>query len=114
MRRPIRHPLLVLLCALCLLGAQQAAYAHFLGHLGVAAETAARADGDAEHGAAATLSHVCTTCAAFTATGAAPPPSPPALPGIHAVEAAIAAPLVGRLAAVATPPCGARAPPAVL
>jgi len=114
MRRPIRHPLILLLCALCLLGAQQAAYAHFLSHLGIAAETVARAGGDAEHGAAATLSHVCTTCAAFSAAGAAPPPVPPSLPGVHAVAAAMAAPPVGHLAAVATPPCGARAPPAVL
>jgi hypothetical protein len=114
MRRPIRHPLIVLLCALGLLGAQQAAYAHFLSHLGIAAETAVRAGGDAEHGAAATLSHVCTTCAAFSAAGAAPPSVPPALPIVRAIEAAIAAPPVGRLAAVATPPCGARAPPAVL
>lgn len=113
MRRPVRHPLIVLLCALCLLGAQQAAYAHFLSHLGIAVETAARAGGDAEHGAAATLSHVCTTCAAFSA-GGAPPPAPPALAVARAVEATLVAPSVGRVAAVAAPPCGARAPPAVL
>jgi len=41
MRRLRHHPLIVLLCALCLLGAQQAANAHFIGHAGTAAETSA-------------------------------------------------------------------------
>ena len=114
MLRSPRHPLIVLLCALCLLGAQQAAYAHFLGHLGFAAETTARAGGDAEHGAAATLSHVCTTCAAFSALDTAPPLALPPLVATRTAESAVAEPVACRVAAIAAPPCGARAPPAVL
>lgn len=72
MRRSRLHPLIALLCALFLLGAQQAAYAHFLGHLGIAAESVMQEHGDAGHGAAASLAHVCTTCAAFAALDAAP------------------------------------------
>lgn len=114
MRRSPRHPLIVLLCALCLLGAQQAAYAHFIGHLGFAVDTVASAGDDAEHGAAATLSHACTTCAAFSATGGAPPSVPPPLPAACAGDTCLAAPVAVRIAAAAAPPCGARAPPAVL
>lgn len=111
-RRP--HPLIVLLCALFLLGAQQAAYAHFIGHLGSAAETTAQEGGDAGHGAAATLAHVCTTCAAFAALGMAPPAAPPSLPANAVPTSPIRPPAASRIAVPAVPPCGARAPPIVL
>jgi hypothetical protein len=62
----------LLLCACFLIGAQRAALAHMIGHLGSAAETMA-APADREHGAAQTLSHVCTTCAAFAGIDAALP-----------------------------------------
>lgn len=114
MRRLRRQPLIVLLCALFLLGAQQAAYAHFLSHLGIAAETVAKDGGDNEHGAATTLSHVCTTCAAFSALDSAPPAAAVAWQCVDVatpvLPAFFAAPLVARPA----PPCGARAPPSVL
>lgn len=114
MRRLRHHPLIALLCALFLLGAQQAAYAHFLSHLGIAAETVVQDGGDNEHGAATTLSHVCTTCAAFSAlAGAAPMGDMPAI-GLAAAAGApteaFSAPFVAR----AGPPAGARAPPSVL
>lgn len=110
-----RHPLIVLLCVVFLLGAQQAAYAHFLGHLGIAAETTASDGGDSEHGAATTLSHVCTTCAAFSALGGAVPVGDAAPPRcVEAVPAALAAASATPFVTRAGPPAGARAPPSVL
>jgi len=47
-RRP--SPLIAILCALFLLGAQQAAYANFIGHLGIPTETKWHEGSDAEHG----------------------------------------------------------------
>lgn len=115
MRRNRRHPLIVLLCALFLLGAQQAAYAHFLGHLGIAAETTASDGGDKEHGAATTLSHVCTTCAAFSAIdGAAPGAEAPAVGLLELAAPALSLPAVAPFVTRAGPPAGARAPPSVL
>lgn len=113
MRRHRLQPLIALLCALFLLGAQQAAYAHFLGHIGFAEEVVAQDGGDSEHGAASTLSHVCTTCAAFAALDAAPPVAPVPVPAATAVVAlpisATPAELPIRAAAAYSP----RAPPAV-
>lgn len=115
MRRTRRHPLIVLLCAVFLLGAQQAAYAHFLGHLGIAAETTASDGGDNEHGAATTLSHVCTTCAAFSALGgAAPAADAPAFDFLEPTASALPLPAAAPFVARAGPPAGARAPPSVL
>ena len=114
MRRSRLHPLIVVLCALFLIGAQQAAYAHFLGHLGCAAETQASDRGDAGHDAGDTLSHVCTTCAAFAALDAAPPVV--AMPLSLASAATTDAPpaLAERVTARTARPYAARAPPAVL
>lgn len=75
--RRVLHPLLALLLSLLLLGGQQAALAHMLGHAvaPAAAQTASEvAQGeDTEHGAVLALSHVCTTCIAFAAADLAPP-----------------------------------------
>lgn len=70
-RRP--SPLIVVVCALFLLGTQQAAYAHWISHIGAAIHTgSARDSGDSsDHGDA--LSHAGTSCAAFAALAAAPP-----------------------------------------
>lgn len=71
--------LLVLAFALLLLGGQQAALAHMLGHaLGELSQTREAGrngleSGDEEHGAALSLSHVCTTCIALDAFSALPP-----------------------------------------
>lgn len=116
MRRP-RHPLIVLLCALCLLGAQQAAYAHLLSHFGFGAHLAATAatdDSDAGHGAATTLSHVCTTCAAFSALDTPPLLAAPRFSAAAGDAAALPRPTAHRLTATPAPPYGARAPPFVL
>ncbi|MCM2289732.1 MAG: hypothetical protein NDI67_11965 [Sulfuritalea sp.] len=76
MRRAL-NPFLALLLALLLLGSQQAALAHMLGHaVAPAAAQAATevAQGqDAEHGAALVLSHVCTTCISFAGADLALP-----------------------------------------
>ena len=70
--------LLILAFALLLVGGQQAALAHMLGHamgeVGQTAQTIAE-QGDEDHGSALTLSHVCTTCLALDFF-AAPPPAP--------------------------------------
>lgn len=63
---------LVTLCALFLLGAQQAAFVHLLSHLGSRAESAVQPRDGGSHGTAPDLSHVCTLCAAFAALDAAP------------------------------------------
>lgn len=91
--RRVLNPFLALLLSLLLLGSQQAALAHMLGH--AAAQSAAQvatevAQGqDAEHGAALVLSHVCTTCIAFAGADLAPPA--PVLPVAFAANNAAAA-----------------------
>lgn len=74
--RRVLHPFLALLLSLLLLGSQQAALAHMLGHAvapAAQASTAIAHGEDAGHGAALVLSHVCTTCIAFAAADLAPP-----------------------------------------
>lgn len=114
MRRLRRQPLIVLLCALFLLGAQQAAYAHFLSHLGIAAETAAQDGGANQHGAETTLSHVCTTCAALSALDGAAPPLAPALRHADVTASAPSAFPTTIFGARPAPANGARAPPSAI
>lgn len=97
MRRAL-NPFLALLLSLLLLGSQQAALAHMLGHAAApaAAQAATVAQGeDAEHGAALVLSHVCTTCIAFAGADLVPPA--PVLPVAFAANNTAAV-------AVAVPP----------
>jgi hypothetical protein len=112
MKSPRSHPLIALLCALCLLGAQQAANAHFIGHLGTAAKTAAfhKAGGDE----LPALDSICTTCAAFAALSSAPPSHVDVLAAVRTslAQPAVAAPVF--IPARAAPPYASRAPPAVL
>ena len=57
------RPVLAVLLSLLLVGAQQAAFAHMIGHIGPAGSALTTIDGgDEGHGEALTLSHVCTTC----------------------------------------------------
>lgn len=65
---------LVMLCALFLLGAQQAAFVHLLSHFGSRAESAAQPQDGGSHGTAPGLSHVCPLCAAFASLDGAPLP----------------------------------------
>jgi dihydroorotase len=74
-RRCVLHPLLVLLLSLLLVGGQQAALAHMLGHATTAEVVEVVQEGDVGHDAALVLSHTCTTCLAFAGADAAPPVS---------------------------------------
>ena len=64
--------LIAVFALLCLLGAQQAAFAHWAAHLGAAVEAGLESS-DGEHAAAAVLGQSCTSCAAFAGLDAALP-----------------------------------------
>jgi hypothetical protein len=98
------RPFIALVAALLLVLAQQSALAHMIGHAGIAAESSIK-QGEEQHGAALSISHICTTCVAFAALdGFAPstslPPLPTAerhdLPTATAVAFAGQAPLTSR------------------
>jgi hypothetical protein len=102
---------LTLVLALLLLGGQQAALAHMAGHLAGGAGTQVVAgQGDDEHGAALTLSHVCTTCVVLDSY-AAPLPALPPLPLIETAYGVAPAPTFSTPAIYPTRPYAARAPP---
>lgn len=108
------HRWLTFALALLLLGGQQAALAHMASHLAGSAAAQTVADqGDDEHGAALTLSHVCTTCAVLDSYAA----PLPVLPPLALAEAAYAvAPAPTFSAPALCPPrrYAARAPPLTL
>jgi len=113
--RRVLNPFLSLLLALLLLGSQQAALAHMLGHA-MAPATAQSATEvaqgeDAEHGAALVLSHVCTTCISFAGADLAPPapPLPAAIVANGTLEPVVAVPSAPTLAFIAA--FRSRAPP---
>lgn len=106
--------LIVALCALFLIGAQQAAFAHLIDHFSLAAKAVTQPGNEGGHGAPSSLSHVCTTCLAFAALAAAAPPSAQ-LPVVAAVltEPPHPAEFPHALSS-ARLPYAARAPPALL
>jgi hypothetical protein len=109
------RPFVAVLLSLLLLGAQQAAFAHMIGHIGAGSAAVTTVDHDDEgHGEALTLSHVCTTCvSAAGMASAAPFGVPPRLTFDGVVEAPLAS--SGQaVALVALRRFLARAPPAVL
>lgn len=113
MRRLRAHPLIALLCALCLLGAQHAANAHYVGHLGAAtAASAIHQSGGSDE--APVLERICATCAAFAVLSSAPPSDSaiPAAVGFAFIRPPFFAPVF--TPAPAAPPYASRAPPAVL
>ncbi|MCX7166065.1 MAG: hypothetical protein NTV11_07300 [Rhodocyclales bacterium] len=110
MRRP--SPLIVIICALFLLGAQQAAYAHWIGHIGSAASTTSAPDGDGDYGDAP--SHACMSCAAFAALNATPPSSVSPIAVAHATAIPFPDIPTAYIPAHSALPYTARAPPAVL
>lgn len=74
--RRLPRQLILCLCALFLIGAQQAAYAHLishLGHPGHPGQTAAQPADAASHATAACLSHLCATCLAYGALASGAP-----------------------------------------
>jgi hypothetical protein len=108
------RPLVAVLLSLLLLGAQQAAFAHLVGHL--SRSTVSFVGGDESgHAAAETLAHVCTSCVAAAAlAGAAPLPSVAAVPAGAAVGLAPPSPAPPAPAGAVVSFYRARAPPAVL
>ncbi|MBK6676979.1 MAG: hypothetical protein IPG52_09175 [Rhodocyclaceae bacterium] len=109
------RPVLAVLLSLLLVGAQQAAFAHMIGHIGTADIGVASLDpGDDRHGEALALSDVCTTCVGASGIASAVPFGvPPRLTFDGVVETPIA---VTQLAVAVAVPLRylARAPPAVL
>ena len=109
--RHLPRRLILTLCALLLLGAQQAAYTHLIGHLAPAAPVVAQpadASGDA---VALSLSHLCTSCLAISAL-AAGAPLPVSLPAVaDAVVGSSADVSLLRLTVATALPYAARAPP---
>ena len=103
--------LIALLCVLFLLGAQQLAYAHGIGHLSnpASAATTSKTGGDGD-----APSHLCMTCAACAALSAAPPPFVAPCDAVHVaailVPEVASAYLPGHFASIYS----ARAPPAPL
>ena len=115
--RRLLHPLFALFLSLLLIGSQQAALAHMLGHVLVPAaaqiETQVVDANDADHGAALSLSHVCTTCIVFAGADLAPPAplAPPALSAGTTATLAVAVPPAPTLAFLAA--FRSRAPPSL-
>jgi len=109
--RRLPRQIILTLCALFLLGAQQMAFSHLIGHLGLAA-TAAAQPGDAAGDAfALSLSHLCTSCLAISAL-AAGAPLPVSLPVVVAAITGLAPGSELFYLPIATaPPYAARAPP---
>lgn len=102
------------LCAVFLLGAQQAAYTHLIGHLGLAGQALAQPADAADHAAALSLSHLCTSCLAISAL-AAGAPLPAALPLVATAIAGISVDFEIRQHPIPTAlPYAARAPPSYL
>lgn len=112
MRRRL-SPFIALLCALVLLGAQQAAYAHWIGHLGAASTTAAALQGG--NGDGDGLPHDCTTCTGlFASFGAAPPAALPITVDTGDASQSQPGHRPHQLPTHAASPYPARAPPLVL
>jgi len=108
-RRP--RQLILTLCALFLLGAQQAAFAHLIGHLGLGGQAIAQPADAAAHAAALNLSHLCASCLAIGALAAGAPP-PASFPATLATVTRTSARLeVQHLPIAGAPPYTARAPP---
>lgn len=111
MRRSLYPLLLAILAALCMLGVQQAAYAHYADHMGSGAAQAASAPaGDSED---APL-HACATCTLLAGLAAAPPVFAPPIAMVHAVAISLPDLPTAYCAARSALPYTARAPPAIL
>jgi hypothetical protein len=109
------RPFIAVLLSLLLLGAQQVAFAHMIGHIGAASAAVTTAGhGDDGHGEALNLSHVCTTCVSAAGLAAAAPLGVP--PGLTFDGVVVAPMAVAELAVAVAASLRylARAPPAVL
>lgn len=104
---------IAVLLSLVLVGAQQMAFAHMIGHLGASTVSVATG-GDEGHGEALSLSHVCTTCVGASALMVGAPcgvPPPLTFEGCAVGPTSAWAVLLDSSAAT---PYLARAPPLVL
>lgn len=112
--KPRPRQLLVLLCALLLLCAQQAAFTHLIGHFSFAADAVMLQGNQDGHSSESSLAHGCTTCLAFTALAAAAPllaQLPAMLPALATTTLRAEFP---RVLSSGLLPYAARAPPAIL
>jgi len=102
--------LIAIVCALLVLGAQQFAFAHWIGHSGAVTSAVSTHGSDNGNEPA----HSCETCVALAALTAAPP----AFVALIGVVPAAAIPFsdipLPEVPARSALPYGARAPPAVL
>ena len=106
------QPFFALLLSLLLLGSQQVAFAHLLGHLPSGASAVAKYQGD--HGALDGVAETCVGCIAVAAQAAsAPPPLHPLHSASFVSDAAIA---ISAVSPPSRPYAGAqaRAPPLFL
>ncbi len=104
-------PLIAIVCAFLLLAAQQFAFAHWIGHIGVttsAVSVQGGADGDGHS------DRSCETCAALAALTAAPPAFVAPIDIVPAAAISFTEILLPEVPARSALPYGARAPPAVL
>lgn len=107
----LTRQIILTLCALVLLGAQQAAFSHLIGHLGLAATTVAQPVDAAGDAVALGLSHLCSSCLAISAL-AAGAPLPLSLPALAAVISGVSSGIeISGLPVPTAPPYAARAPP---
>jgi len=107
----LTRQLILTLCALFLIGAQQAALSHLIGHLGVTATASAQPADAAGDAIALSLSHLCTGCLAISALAAAAPLSV-LLPALAAADSGLSDGLkLSGLPISTAPPYAARAPP---
>lgn len=102
-------PILAVLLAFCLLGAQQAIHGHLLGHAAAAMAATADSNGSGDDA----LPHACDVCVAFAALAAAPPAA--AILAAAAVLPAMAPamPAAAIVLPAPQPPYASRAPPAL-
>ena len=106
--------IILTLCSVFLLGAQQAAYAHLIGHLGLAGTAVAQPADAAGHATAVSLSHLCSSCLAISALAAGAPP-PVSFQAVVSANTDISAgPVLLHLPVPTAPPYAARAPPQFL
>ena len=110
-----RHPspLIAVLCALFLLEAQQAAFVHWIGHIGISVGAASAPHGE-DSGDGDAPSHTCTSCATFAALTAAPPAVNAPIPVPDPAAKSFALIPSAHLPAPQAPPYASRAPPAIL
>jgi hypothetical protein len=109
-----RHPFFLIVCALFLLGAQQASFVHCIGHIGADIRAVSVHWGSGDGDDRNTPSGECGTCIAFAALNAAPPAFIPAIAEAQTTAIAFQETSPADLPARCAPSYTARAPPVLL